>query len=59
MVVKTRVCMAYMELWKCGLDMPVTTALKNDLFSVFSYWRGIYPNQQLICFQNIPNLSTI
>jgi hypothetical protein len=32
--------MAYMEVWKCGLDMSVTTALKNDLFSVFSDWRG-------------------
>jgi hypothetical protein len=27
-------------MWKCGLDMSVTTALKNDLFSAFSYWRG-------------------
>ena len=24
---------------KCGLDMSVTSALKTDLFSVFSCWR--------------------
>ena len=43
---------------KSGVDMLVTSALKNDLFSVLMLaW--IYPNQLLIYFQNIPNLSTI
>jgi hypothetical protein len=55
------VCKIFLNLstmWKCGLDISVTTALKNDLFSVFILaW--IYPNQQLICLQNIPNLSTM
>jgi hypothetical protein len=48
------------NMWKCGLDISVTTALKNDLFSGFFFilvW--FYPNQQLICLQNIPNLSTM
>jgi hypothetical protein len=43
---------------KCGLDMSVTSALKNGLFSVFML-ASIYPNQLLICSQNIPNLSTM
>ena len=25
---------------ECGRDVSVTTALKNNLFSAFSYWRG-------------------
>ena len=45
---------------KCGLDMSVTSALKNGQFSVFSFWRRfIQTNYILICLQNIPNLSTM
>jgi hypothetical protein len=42
---------------KCGLDMSLTCALKNHLFSVFSCLAWIYPNQLLIYSRNIPNLS--
>jgi hypothetical protein len=46
--------------WKCGVDISVTNALKNDLYFV-SFHSGVhlYPNQQLICLQNIRNFSTI
>jgi hypothetical protein len=37
-------------MWKCGLDMLVTTGLKNDLFSAFSYWSGfIQTNNYYVC----------
>ena len=49
---------------KCGLDMSVTSALKNGLFSVFHVGVDlskptINPNQLLIYLQYIPNLSTM
>jgi hypothetical protein len=37
-------------MWKCGLHISATTALKNDLCDVFSYWRGfIQTNNWYIC----------
>jgi hypothetical protein len=43
-------------LWKCGLDISVTTAVQESIFSVFGILAWTYPNQLLKCLQNMPIL---